>query len=205
MGAAPYRGVKATMREAGPAGRPRSLPLNLLRKNGLGSRNPLGLLTLGDGLDHVLEAVFHGVPRGRALGLVADFADHLASGLADQFHADARIGRPPAPVAGSAAGLPCVEDVAVDLEISAGLDDLEPLFLEPLLGVVLALARRVPALDAMARVVEVGDRHGLVLAQAAVGKEDPVGVGTLGQLVVIRQELLRLVLFLGVIGVGETL
>src|SRR5262245_26544234 len=101
------------MREAGPAGRSLSLPPNLLPKCNLGSRNPLGLLALGDGLDHVLEAVFHGVPRGRALGLVAEFADHLASGLADQLHADTRIGRPAAPIARGAARLPCVEDVAV--------------------------------------------------------------------------------------------
>src|ERR1700758_1602582 len=103
-----------------------------------------------EGLGDILQSVLHRVPEGRSLGLMADLSEDVAlSILGDDFHAHTPVGHPAPPGPGGAVGLPRFEYIALEHEIASGLDDLEPLLIEPFLHVVLAVAGGLPDFRAL--------------------------------------------------------
>src|SRR5258706_13932519 len=142
-----------------------------------GSWLPDASVSVGQGLRDLFQAVLDRVPDRRALGLVANLRDDVPLGvLHHHLEAHAGVGRPAAPVARRAAGLPGVEHVSLDDDVAAALDDFEALFAHPLLLVVLALARSVAGFPAPAVLFEFLDRRRLEALESPAGEIDPVGV-----------------------------
>ena len=85
---------------------------------------------------------------------------------------------------------------------AALLDDVEAFLFEPLLHVFLAVVGGVAGSRPLPLYSNSLTDHGLVGLEAALREVDPVRVLALDELVVVGQELLRLVFLLGVVG-GE--
>ena len=168
------RAARAPVREPPVAG-------NLSRLDGamaLGPERSTATCPSAMALAHVLEAVLDGVRDRGALGLVPELPDDLAAlVLEQQLQADSRVGRPAAPDTGRAPlGSQALKTLPSTISSAPFSTTLKPSFSSHCSMYSLPVAGGVAGLAALAVVVEVLDRDGLVLLQAALREVDPVGV-----------------------------